>query len=63
MNKGINLVNIGTKEAPVFVPEKALKPETAEGREWWGMMASGSVKPDNLDLLIKCLNEQKAAKG
>lgn len=58
-------VNIGTEEAPVRVPEKALKPKTAEGREYWEMIAVGSVVLDTatLDKLIKRVNEQDSSKG
>ena len=42
-----NMINIGTKENPVLVPEKALHPETPEGNEYYGMIADGSVElPD-----------------
>lgn len=50
-----NLLDIGLAERPVYVPQKSLKPETDEGREWWGMVAEGSVvlKPEVLDSLLK----------
>ena len=49
------MVNIGTPERPVLVPEKALQPDSNEGREWWGEVASGSVvlDEDALKLLLE----------
>ncbi|OGM75745.1 hypothetical protein A2210_02340 [Candidatus Woesebacteria bacterium RIFOXYA1_FULL_40_18] len=60
----VNKVNIGTKENPIFVPEKALKPDTVEGREWWGMISEGSVilEGTHMDALLKKLDEQKGQK-
>jgi len=54
------LVNIGSTEDPVFVPRKALKPLTLEGREWWAMIATGSVvlKPKVLDKLLQATDEK-----
>jgi len=48
-------VNIGSEESPVLVSEKALRPLTPEGREWWAMVATGSVvlKPEVLDKLLQ----------
>lgn len=43
MSKNASLVNIGTEEAPIYIPEKALSPESDEGQEWWQMLAAGSV--------------------
>lgn len=50
-----DMVNIGTPEKPVLVPEKSLHPESAEGREWWGMITDGSVvlEPEVLDRLLE----------
>jgi len=36
-------VNVGTIEKPIMVPEQATKPTTDEGREWWEMVAVGSI--------------------
>lgn len=49
------LVNVGTPERPIFIPEKALKLNSPEGLEWWQMVAEGSVTlPDEtLDKLLK----------
>lgn len=54
------MINIGSKESPVMVPAKALFPETAEGRQWWESLASGSVVLDEkaLDLLLEKTNEE-----
>lgn len=48
-------VNIGSEKDPVLVPEKALRPLTPEGREWWAMVATGSVilEPKALDKLLQ----------
>lgn len=55
-----NLVNIGTTERPVFVPEKALKPSTDDGREWWGKVADGSVvlEDQTLDKLLELTEKE-----
>ena len=59
---GLKMVNIGTPERPVLVPEKSLQPKTAEGREWWGMVAEGSIvlKPDELNGLLKKTDGKKS---
>lgn len=53
------MINIGTKENPVLVPEKALHPETPEGNEYYGMIADGSVElPDeNLKTLLDTIKD------
>lgn len=58
---GTKKVNIGTAERPIWVPEKALSPEGEDGREWWNMVAGGSVElePEVLDRLLEKINEQK----
>jgi len=39
-----NLVNVGTAEAPVLVPRAVVEADgSATEREWYGMVASGSV--------------------
>lgn len=50
-----NMVNIGTSERPIWVSETALQPQTPEGREWWEMVASGSVAlpKETLDKLLQ----------
>ncbi len=50
-----NMVNIGTAERPVVVPEKALHPDSDEGRDWWGKVAEGSVVLEDkvLDQLLE----------
>lgn len=55
------MVNIGTPERPILVPQKSLEPNTDEGREWWGMMAEGSVvlKPEEVDRLLKITDDKK----
>lgn len=55
-------VNVGSAEKPIFVPEKALDPETPEGREWWGMIANGSVTL-NPEELKKILEKTDGKKG
>jgi hypothetical protein len=54
------MINIGSKENPVMVPDSALSPQSAEGREWWGDLADGSVVLDDkvLDLLLEKTNEE-----
>ena len=54
-------INIRTKEEPKAVPAKALSPETAEGKEYWEMVATGSVSLEDqtLDLLLEKINEEK----
>lgn len=49
------MVNIGSKENPIWLSEKALRPNTPEGQEWWGMVAEGSVvlQPEELDRLLE----------
>lgn len=63
-DESANKINIGTKENPIFVPAKALRPDGPEGREWWGMAAEGSVvlEDSHLDTLLKKLDEQKGQK-
>lgn len=53
-------INIGSKEAPVYVPERSLHSESDEGREWWEGVATGSVILDEeaLDLLLKRTDEE-----
>lgn len=55
-----NMVNIGSKENPVFVPESALEPDTPKGEEYFQMLASGSVVlPDEvLDALLEKINNE-----
>lgn len=36
-------VNVGTAEKPIMVPEQATKPTTDAGKEWWEMVAVGSI--------------------
>ena len=54
------MINIGSKENPVMVPENALSPQSAEGGEWWENLANGSVVLDDkaLDLLLEKTNEE-----
>lgn len=54
------MVNIGSKENPVVVPESALKPDTPEWEEYFQMLASGSVVlPDEaLDALLEKINNE-----
>jgi hypothetical protein len=54
------MINIGSKENPVIVPESALSPESTTGREWWENLANGSVVLDSqaLDLLLEKTNEE-----
>lgn len=58
----MDMINIGSKENPVMVPEKSLEPQTDEGREWWDGVASGSVILDDeaLDLLLKKTDEKNS---
>lgn len=61
-------VNVGTTERPKWVPKKALAPQNKEGREWWGMVASGSVvlEEEVLDGLLNRLrkvNDRKSKGG
>lgn len=55
------MINIGSKEAPVLVPKKALFPESEDGREWWKMVAVGSVVlgQEELNKLLKMFDEKK----
>ena len=55
------LINVGTKERPILVPEKALKPKSPEGREWWGDIAAGSVSlgPEEIVKLEEMVDGQK----
>lgn len=55
------MVNIGSEREPAWVPRKALEPTTPEGREWWGMVAEGSVvlEAKVLDLLIRKTDVKK----
>ncbi len=48
------MANIGTVEKPVLVPDKALKPSSDEGQEWWGKVADGSVvlEDEVLEMLL-----------
>lgn len=59
--KKIGMVNIGTAERPMMVPEKALRPNDPDGRAWWGKVTDGSVWPGDeaLDRLLERLNEKK----
>ncbi len=57
MTDNPNLVNIGTPERAMWVPRKALEPETPEGREWWGNVASGTVILDE-EALGKLLDSE-----
>lgn len=43
------------QEMDIQIPEKAYHPESPEGREWWGMIAEGTVFLPNevLDQLLK----------
>jgi hypothetical protein len=56
----IQMINIGSKENPVMVPESALSPQSAEGRDWWEDLAGGSVVLDekSLNLLLEKTNEE-----
>lgn len=49
MSNGNN-INIGTEESPILVPAKALEPNTPEGNEWWGKIATSSVILDSKTL-------------
>lgn len=55
-------VNIGTKEKPIWVPPKALAPGSPEGKEWWEMIATGSVVLEShvLDQLLEVSNIAKS---
>jgi hypothetical protein len=55
------MINIGTAERPIFVPEKAFLPQGSEGREWWEALASGSIilSDEALDLLLKKTDENR----
>ena len=55
-------INIGSAERPIWVPKKSLEPDTPEGREWWGMVAEGSVvlEEEALGLLLDKINAQKS---
>jgi hypothetical protein len=61
MSANNDMVNIGTPERPIMVPEKSLKPETGEGREWWGAVAEGSVvlEDDVLSKLLELTKDEK----
>lgn len=63
-NQNPNSVNIGSAERPVWVPAKALAPDSPEGRAWWGKLAGGSVilEPEDLDALIARVDEQPKEK-
>lgn len=50
MAENSQLINVGTAEKPVMVPEKALHPESVAGQEWWEMLATGSVFLDGNEL-------------
>ena len=54
------MINIGSAENPVMVPEQSLSTKSAEGRAWWNDLASGSVVLDEkaLDLLLEKTNEE-----
>lgn len=56
------MVNIGTPERPILVPQKSLEPNTDKGREWWGMVAEGSVvlEPEKLDRLLRITYDKKS---
>lgn len=51
----VKLINIGTPERPVMIPEEAIKLSTKEGEEWWNMLASGSaiLELEDLDKLLE----------
>ncbi|HKC04696.1 MAG TPA: hypothetical protein VKC54_02390 [Patescibacteria group bacterium] len=55
-----SMVNIGSPEAPIYVSEKSLHPETKEGSEWWNSFASGSIilTDEALDILLKKTDEK-----
>lgn len=40
-------VNIGTDKEPSMVPPEALRPDTKDGREYWEMVATGSIVLEN----------------
>jgi len=42
-----NMVNIGTKENPVLVPETDIEPGTVKGEQYWSRVATGSQNPPN----------------
>lgn len=46
MSDGPNMVNIGTIENPIYVPEHALEPESDKGRSFHGGIATGSINLD-----------------
>lgn len=54
------MVNIGSVENPIWVLEKALKPESPEGKEWWGNLATGTIvlEPNELDALLEVTDEE-----
>ena len=55
-----NMINIGSKESPVIVPEQSLRPHSPEGEEYYQMIAGGSVElsGEDLDTLLdKIKNE------
>lgn len=61
-----NMVNIGTKENPVFVPEENVKPGTPKGEQYWTRVASGSQLPPSesvFELLKQTANGNEAKKG
>lgn len=59
MSDGPTLVNIGTAERPIMVPEESLHPDSETGAEWWEMVASGSVvlEDEKLDTLLGRLRD------
>lgn len=56
-----SIINLGSPENPVLVPKKALLPETAKGREWWQLLAEGSVTlpSENLSRLLEVNDGKK----
>lgn len=62
---GQRLVNVGTKEAPVLVPaDVSLKVDSVESRQWWEMLATGSVAVSNevLSNLVGTADEKERGK-
>lgn len=57
----VKIINIGSKEAPVYVSEASLNPASPEGRDFWEGVATGSIVLEDgvLDLLLKETDEEK----
>ena len=53
--------NNNTDQKSNTIPSIALHPETQEGREYWEMVASGSITLDEqtMDALLEKINEQR----